>query len=491
MGRKNKVVIGSDGLDRREEGYYSTPSFVAEFLARELLAYKPNTRLVLDPCVGKGELAAPFAREGLNVIGIDITDRKPQHCSEFIVADFLEMAAVSIKNDLFAQSNVPSADIIVANPPYNCHETKYIKDNKQQLVASFGKSTALNMYSLFIRAIIECAKEGAIIGLVVHDSFLTAVGHKDLRDFILKNCAIRNIHLCPTSLFLKQGADVRTCLLIVEKMRPKDDSYVEVSNRTTTVLKFESVLRLREFERRHLSEIKLDGQVDNNEIVIGLPRALANLFSGQRLFQVAPCITGVSTGNDAKYLRPIKQAGFSIPFYKNPASRKYYAEPDGYITDEFDKESRLVSNFMVRNRNLLLKGGLSCSSMGVAFGATIRPPNTLCGVNPNIIVEEADKWWLLAYLNSRLCLYLLRGVLLRSNMVTAGYASRIPVPEFGDRIKSELSRIAQIAYNNELNKNNSIDEQVLINKIVEDTLMLGASVVEQLQAFSADPTRLT
>ncbi len=491
MGRNAKVVIGSDGVDRRETGYYSTPSFVVEFMAHELLAYRPNARRVLDPCVGRGELAAPFAREGLEVIGIDITDRKPRHCSEFIVADFLEMAAVSMDKTLFSQPRFPSADIIVANPPYNCHETEYIRDNKQRLVASFGKSTSLNMYSLFIRAIIECAKEEAIIGLVVHDSFLTAVGHKELRDYILTNCIIRNLHLCPTSLFLEQGADVRTCLLVIEKRRPEEDSYVKVSNRQATVIEFKNTLEIGAFDRRRLSELKLKGQVDNQEIVIGLVPALATLFSGRRLGQVAPCITGVSTGNDAKYLRSVRQDGFSIPFYKNPASRRFYTEPDGFLIDEYDSESRSVPSFMVRNRNLLLKGGLSCSSVGVAFGAAVRPPDTLCGVNPNVIVEETDKWWLLAYLNSRLCLYLLRGVLLRSNMVTAGYASRIPVPEFDKQTRSNLANIAQNAHQNARSRTGGEGERALIDELVEATLMLGDSVTEQLRAFSADPTRLT
>jgi N-6 DNA Methylase len=488
---RTKVVMAVDGVDRRETGYYSTPAFVAEFLARTLLSYRPDARCVLDPCVGKGELAGPFARAGLRVIGIDIADRNPQNCSEIVFADFLELAANTRVAGLFSGPGVPPSDIIVANPPYNCHETEYIRSNKPKLIESFGKSTALNMYSLFIRAIIDAAQDGCLIGLVVHDSFLTAVGHKDLRNYLLSECVIKNLHLCPTSLFLSQGADVRTCLLIIEKRRPRAESVVRVSNRVGSVAEFQDMLLEEKFESAKTSTITLTSKLDNREIVIGLPPTLATLFSGPRLGQIAPCITGVSTGNDSKYISPIKRTGFSVPFYKNPASRRFYARPDGFVIDDFDQEARLVPNFMVRNRDLLLRGGISCSSMGVAFGATVRPPDTLCGVNPNIIIDEADKWWLLAYLNSRLCLYLLRGVLIRSNMVTAGYASRIPVPNFDRRTKLVLAELAKGAYKNALGGERTDVEKATIDSVVESILALEEPVVDRLRIFSSNPTRLT
>lgn len=491
MARRAKVVINADGEDRRETGYYSTPSFVADFLARKVLDYRPDVRTVLDPCVGKGELATPFLRAGISVTGIDIVDRGAAGCTRLVVGDFLELAAPASEGSLFDnRPDLWQADIIVANPPYNCHETDYIRANKQRLVATFGKSTALNMYSLFVRAIIDVARPGALIALVVHDSFLTAVGHKDLRRHLFASCTLLNLHLCPTALFADQGAEVRTCLMILEKGHRPGLS-VEVSNRPASVADFRDTLRSEGFERRRLSEITLAGEPDNNEIVIGLPTALSALFDGRRLGQIAPCVTGVSTGNDTKYLSATRRPGFTIPFYKNPASRRFYADPDGYIIDDFDREARTVPNFMVRNRDLLMKGGLSCSSMGVAFGAAVRPPNTLCGVNPNVIVGEDDKWWLLAYLNSRLCLYLLRGALIRSNMVTAGYASRIPTPLFDERIRTQIGDLAREACQNASIGEDTTQQKARIDFLLEDSLGLERDVVELLRAFAADPIRLT
>lgn len=280
MARRAKTVIDADGEDRRESGYYSTPSFVADFLAHKALGYRPNTRIVLDPCVGKGELTAPFSRVGIGVTGIDLVDRGAGGCNRFVQADFLELAAPASEGSLFDEhSELWQADIIVANPPYNCHETDYIRSNKRRLVATFGKSTALNMYSLFVRAIINVARPGCLIALVVHDSFLTAVGHKDLRRHLFASCTLLNLHLCPTTLLADQGADVRTCLMILEKGR-RSGVMVEVSNRPASVSEFCEVLRSADFERRCLNEITLSGEPDNDEIVIGLPAALSTLFDG-------------------------------------------------------------------------------------------------------------------------------------------------------------------------------------------------------------------
>lgn len=343
MARRAKVVANADGEDRRETGYYSTPSFVAEFLAHKVLGYRPNARTVLDPCVGKGELAAPFLRMGIGVTGVDIVDRGAGGCTRFVAGDFLELAAPASEGSLFDERpELWQTDIIIANPPYNCHETDYIRTHKCHLIATFGKSSALNMYSLFVRAIINVARPGCLIALVVHDSFLTAVGHKDLRRHLFASCTLLNLHLCPTTLLADQGADVRTCLMILEKGR-RSGVMVEVSNRPASVAEFCEVLRSADFERRCLNEITLSGEPDNDEIVIGLPAALSTLFDGPRLSQIAPCVTGVSTGNDAKYISPVQRTGFNVPFYKNPAGRRFYVEPDGYIIDHFNTEARAPS----------------------------------------------------------------------------------------------------------------------------------------------------
>jgi methylase of polypeptide subunit release factors len=357
LGRRPKIVPTDEGHDRREVGYYSTPQFVAEFLASRLLVLRPDAKRVLDPCVGQGELTAPFARRGLAVVGYDIVNRNPSSCDNFTETDFLEVAADTITSPLFAKKRGDNADVVVANPPYNCHETEYIRRNKETLIDRYGKSTALNMYSLFLRAIIDYADEGALIGLVTHDSFLTAVGHRELRRSIIEDCTIFDLHLCPTSLFRDQNADVRTCLMILEKSKRRTYK-VLVSNRDATVQEFKTKLINKTFDSVDIDQVVLTDARDNMELIIGVPKEIVKLFSGKRIADLAPCITGISTGNDSKYISKDEVQGFRVPFYKNPASRKYFAEADGYMCDDYNEVGAKVPNFLIRNKELLLKGGL-------------------------------------------------------------------------------------------------------------------------------------
>ncbi|HTR84806.1 MAG TPA: N-6 DNA methylase, partial [Reyranella sp.] len=336
---------------------------------------------------------------------------------------------------------------------------------------------------------LEYAPEESVIALVTHDSFLTANGHRELRRYILDTCRIHNLHLCPTNLFLNQGADVRTCVLILEKTRDKKGK-VNVSNRPASIDEFRRILQNEAFQQYPLEDLLLDDSRDSSEFVIGVPKQIAALFGERRLSEVAPCITGISTGEDKKYLRSEQSNEFSIPFYKNPASRKFYAAPDGYLCSNYDEVGRTVSNFMIRNKELIFRGGLSCSSMGVKFGATIRPKDSACGVNPNVIIEDERRWWLLSFLNSRLCLYVTRGVIIRGNMITAGYASRIPVPQLDKKTLQLLASFGVAGFETARSGNSISKIKAAIDDTIEDALDLSVDTRTLLGEFEQDSTRL-
>lgn len=489
MGRAPKIILTPEQTDRREIGYYSTPNFVSTFIANEILKIRPEAKTVLDPCIGRGEFTIPFKKKGCLITGYDIVNLTPEGCDKFYNYDFLEVAMEHDPRSLLKKDPF-TTDIIVFNPPYNCHEVDYIRKNKVKLTERFGKSATLNMYSLFMRAVIDVAPNRTLIGIVTHDSFLTASGHRELREFILDNCIIHNLHLCPTNLFLDQQADVRTCVMIIERTT-KPSYKTKISNRPKNTEEFKKILMNNKFETVHKEKLFLSGLKDSKEFVIGVPEEVLLLFNGRRIADIAACITGISTGNDKIYLSSNKRPGFNMPFYKNPASRRFYSEPDAFLCDDWEEVSSTVSNFIVRNKNLILNGGLSCSSMGVKFGATIRPPGTVFGVNPNIIVDDTNKWWLLSFLNSRLCLFLTRAILIRSNMITSGYASRIPVPNFDANTTIILEQLGKKGHDL-VREGNSIDIfKQQIDDVIESFLNFSATTVQLLSDFEKDPTRLT
>ena len=131
MGRGEKRIGSASGIDRRASGYYATPDFIAEYLAERLTQVLPQGRLALDPCVGRGELAIPLIQRGVQVDGLDILRFDLPDAVRFRQEDFLE----------FYESARPRRplpyDYYVANPPYNCHEVAYIRQNKPALRRRF------------------------------------------------------------------------------------------------------------------------------------------------------------------------------------------------------------------------------------------------------------------------------------------------------------------------------------------------------------------
>ena len=335
------------------------------------------------------------------------------------------------------------------------------------------------MYSMFLSAMIDVAKEGCVIGVIVSDSFLTATFHAALRKKIFDECSVHELILCPTDLFWKQQADVRTCIMILQKGR-KYQSKVKIANRPSNVAEFREVLERRRFQTKTVDEIRL--KAAGHQIVVDVDDAIVRLFEGEsRVGEKFKCVTCVSTGNDAKYLRKKKENGYTVPFYKNPASRKFRCTPDAYLIDTFMESSANDKNFMVRNKNLIGREGIVCSSMGLPFSAAYLPSNGVAGVNASIYPPHDDIFWLLSYLNSSLVTYLVRGVLIRSNMVTSGYVSTLPLPKFSNSEKKHLSEISQSV----ITGKQKVDEAIVsINAVVYSHCGFDNDLVNKINRFS-------
>lgn len=476
MARKTKVLI-EEGIDKREVGYYSTPQFIAQYITQEMLSINSNGQFVLDPAVGKEELLHDFYEAGKIIDSFDIVDYNIHEKSNFCQKNFIDYYAESVSENIFGGG--AKYDYMIANPPYNCHEISYIKENKKVLNKLFPVG-AYNMYSMFLSAMIDLAKEGCLIGVIISDSFLTSTYHAKLREQIFSNCTIHQIILCPTDLFWGQKADVRTCILVLQKGK-KYQSDVLVADRPNNTNELKATLEKRKFKKVKLNSIRLNNGKSANQILIDVDSNIVDLFYNcKQISEVAKCVTCISTGDDNKYLSKEKKEGFTIPFYKNPASRRFYSEADAYLTDCYLTASLSDKNFMVRNRPLLANEGIACSSMGLPFSAVYLPKEAVTGVNPTLFPSTEDIYWLLSYLNSSLVTYLIRGVLIRSNMVTSGYVNCLPVLDFNEDEKQRLSNIALQA----LQKTVSIDIALKeIDKIVFQKTSFEQVLKEQIIYF--------
>ncbi|WP_299229712.1 N-6 DNA methylase [uncultured Psychroserpens sp.] len=480
MGRFEKILVNENGIDKRDSGYYSTPSFVSEFISNQLLDLNPNGRKVLDPAVGDEELLKTFFIHGKEIDSFDVIEHGNIQYSNFRKQDFIEFYKEQKEALFFSNSIDLEYDYYIANPPYNCHELDYIKDNKTELKKLFGKVGVHNMYSMFLSAIVDCAKDGSLIGVIVSDSFLTATMHSGLRQQIIDSCAIHQLILCPNDLFWSQKADVRTCILVLQKGKQYQDK-VQISNRPNNTRDLKEILENRRFNEVDIDDIVLSKKKTANQFIVDVDKDVLSLFHNPRIGEIYNCITGISTGNDKKYLSKEKKDGFEIPFYKNPGSRKFKTTEDSYLINHFMEESLVVKDFMVRNKQFVFKEGITCSSMGLPFSACYLPENSTFGVNPNIFTPKQDLYWMLAYLNSHLVTYLVRGVLIRSNMVTSGYISQLPIIPFTEEEKKKLTIISKEVLEGKLKFEEAI---IKINSIVYENLKFDMAVIQNIDDFA-------
>lgn len=506
MARKVKIldnVSACDSekdIDRREVGYYSTPSFVSEYISLRMMQINRGEK-VLDPCCGKEELLSTFISRDKNIDGIDLVKYKEKYKCNFENKDFIDFYCKrkqnyidSINMDNRNEKFELDYDYYIANPPYNCHEVSFIQDNKERLKLSFSDVGVYNMYSMFISAIIDLAKDGAVIGLITHDSFFTAKSHEALRKKIIDKCAIHEITMCPTDLFLSQGADVRTSIIILQK--GKENQYdVNINNRPLNTNELKETLNRNingEFIKKYsIADITLHNEKDNLEFIIECPDDIKALFNEKRLEELYKCITGISTGNDKLYISENMKEPYIIPFYKNPGSDRFYTNKVLYLHKDFLKFHKEIKNFTVRNQSLLYKPGITCSSMGVEFTASKLPSNCTFGVNPNIICSEEDSWWLLAYLNSKLVTYIVRGILIRSNMITSGYVARIPLVDFSNEEREKLGYLAKQAYKDCINNEDLSNLTTEINKVVFSAANVTKITIETINNFNKNLIKST
>lgn len=495
MARKIKILtnegLKSDNqkIDRRKLGYYYTPKFVGEYIALRMTSFHIGNR-VLDPCCGKEELLSVFISNKMDIDGMDIIKYKEKYNCNFYNDNFIDYYCNRKKSNKLELNY----DYYIANPPYNCHEVDFIKKNKSVLKPYFNDVGVHNMYSMFISAIIDFAKPNSVIGLITHDSFLTAKYHESLRKKIMAECAIHEITMCPTDLFLNQDADVRTSIIILQKGKENQGKII-VNNRPKNTEELRKILKSnlnKKYEKKYLlKDIVLQDLKDNSEFIIECPDDIRRLFNGKRLGDFYKCITGISTGNDKVYLSRDKKDPYTIPFYKNPGKDKFYTNKNIYLHKNFLKFDKEIKNFIVRNKDFLYEPGIICSSMGVDFTACKFPKNSTFGVNTNIICTENDSWWLLAYLNCKLVTYIVRGILIRSNMITSGYVSRIPMIKFSVKEKEQLSYLAKEAYYGVLNKKDIKNITDEIDSIVNKAAKISSKTINFIGLFKDDLIRNT
>ena len=198
MARKIKTLIGEDGIDRREVGYYSTPDFVAQYITEEMLALNPNGNRVLDPATGKEELLPYFYNAGKEIDSFDIIDYGNHIYSQFQCADFIEFYISRLQ---CLPMECQEYEYMIANPPYNCHEVAYIKDNKKRID---------------VHLMVEDVERYVNIYKNIHPEYITF--HYEISDSIHRIINIIKGNNIKVGLAIKPNTDISALLSYMDKL---------------------------------------------------------------------------------------------------------------------------------------------------------------------------------------------------------------------------------------------------------------------------------
>jgi len=235
--------------ERKMNGVFYTPSFLAEYLAKKVVKYYDRTNIsnVIDPACGNSILLQSFAKELLDssnknlpkIYGVDKDinaiissnskfNKKPleKFVTKFIHADGLfpvcDKNTIQGWSKLRKQINVKNGfDIALCNPPWGAELNGY-----DPFTLNFNFTLAkgqFDIFDLFVEVILNNLNENGVYGLILPDSVFSQ-GQSRFRCLLSKNTTIYLIARLGEKIFPEIN---RACVIIIgQKAKAKNNHQV-------------------------------------------------------------------------------------------------------------------------------------------------------------------------------------------------------------------------------------------------------------------------
>jgi adenine-specific DNA-methyltransferase len=246
-------------VSRKKEGAHYTPTYIANFIAEQMLenAQLESKITVVDPAIGDGELILSFLKKfdsiPVEVHGFDINFSSLElansrikevfpeanitlHHENFL--DYCLKTKTSNELDLFLQeSEHPKFDFLIANPPYI--RTQNLADAEVKKIAkNFNIGGRLDIYQAFLLGMKHVLKKDAIAGVIVSNRFMTIKGCENFRSAFFNDFKIERIFDFGDSKVF--DAAVLPAVLIVKNSNVKNGKIPFNSIYTATDLNLEN-----------------------------------------------------------------------------------------------------------------------------------------------------------------------------------------------------------------------------------------------------------
>lgn len=233
-------------VHKADYGQFFTPYRIASFMASLFPRTEDEIRL-LDPGAGIGTLSCAFLarikNESWNIpkISVDAYEVDKSILGELkknIEESLSEFKSSSL--EIFCEDFLKKTSFeylwkinqtythIIMNPPY---KKILASSDERKSARAFGLET-VNLYSAFLGAAISLAEKKGFISAIIPRSFCSGAYYKQFREFILKNCAIRNIHLfkARNKAFSDESVLQENIIILLQKKSEQKD--VKISSST-------------------------------------------------------------------------------------------------------------------------------------------------------------------------------------------------------------------------------------------------------------------
>ncbi len=290
------------------QSYYTKSHYIVNYMSK-MLCVQPGMR-VLEPSAGDGVFIDSIV-EKTPELHVDAYELNPD------AVVFLEKKYVGNKNihiklsdtilddELTFFSRMGGVyDRIIGNPPYGAWQDY---ERRRDLKKIYSNIYVKETYALFLFRCISSLVDKGILVFIIPDTFLNLHMHTGLRKYLLTNTKIKEIALFPSSFFPNVNFGYSNLSIItVEKSCDKNEC---LNNEVKILSGFKKVEDLEAPENYGKVNIFLQEEIYNHiDHAFFISNNVVNTMINNRhltVGDVASCVTGIYSGNDKKYLKPV------------------------------------------------------------------------------------------------------------------------------------------------------------------------------------------
>jgi len=501
-----------------------TPEWVVQHLIRKTVLKSDAT--VIDPACGTGnfvisafdkliELGAPV--ESIldsQLSAIDIDQTALSICALTLAVRLIELGKTDTQSQLSGFRIISLDDTnelgslyrdftvehplrktyqaVLTNPPY-IGRRLISKQLKETLKSHYPKSYR-DLSAAFLSRCLELTSTTGRAGMITQASLLDLPAFDLLRREIIDNYNLVSITDAGTNVFpLIQGDKVNSAIIVIEK--PKE----VLDNQS---FEFCKISKHSNFSNVSVPILKLD----QNSLKLAyrlsepVPAEIMQLFELPPLDSIASIKQGLATTDNAQFVKnicdvPQEEIGIKwFPYVKGAGAARWFA-PVVHVVDWQDNGKRIKdtvcqkypylngkANWVVKNESYYFKPGICfsfVSSKGVSFRKLFAGAIFDVGASAIFLNDDSiDPDFLLAYLNSSLCVALLQYINPTINN-QVGDVRRLPIIAMEQSVLAQNARqlveLSQRKTDCDVNERESILARIDVLEKENDLIVLKAA----------------